>query len=197
VLKDRLYCDAPGSRRRRSAQTVMFQMLSDLTRLMAPALPFTADEVWPLVPGHDGGTVHAAHFPKAAAVDEALLERWQSLLAAREAVTRALEPLRAEKTLASSLEASVEIRGKAEALAPLRDHEALSQVFPGNLANLFIVSRVTLTEGDAGAESFAVRASRAEGGKCERCWTYSVNVGKLAAHPGVCERCASVLEGRA
>ena len=196
ILKDRLYCDAPGSKRRRSAQTVMFQILGDVTRLMAPALPFTSDEVWPLVPGHDGGSIHAAHFPRADAVDEAVLTRWQALLEAREAVTKALEPLRAGKTLASSLEASIEIRGTAQALKPLRDHEAASSVFPGNLANLFIVSAVRLVEGDAGGEAYHVSATRAEGGKCERCWTYSTNVGKLGVHPGVCERCAAVLEAR-
>ncbi len=197
ILKDRLYCDAPAARRRRSAQTVMLRILSDVTRLMAPALPFTSDEVWPLVPGHDGAPVATTHFPKAEAVDESVLQHWAALLEARAAVTAALEPLRADKTLAGSLEAVVEIRATKEALAPLRAHDAASSVFPGNLANLFIVSGVRLTEGDPGeAGPYAVTATRAEGGKCERCWTYSANVGKLRVHAGVCERCATVLEAR-
>jgi isoleucyl-tRNA synthetase len=66
-------------------------------------------------------------------------------------------------------------------------------VFPGNLANLFIVSSVALQEGEG---PLAVAVERAPGSKCERCWTYSENVGRLAVHPAVCERCAAVLEGR-
>jgi isoleucyl-tRNA synthetase len=195
VLKDRLYCDAANGPRRRSAQTMLHQIARDLARLMAPALPFTADEVWPLIPGRAEASVHVAHFPKPEAADEALLGHWQSLLDARAAVTKALEVLRAEKTVAGSLEAEVEVGARAEALTPLREHEAASSVFPGNLANLFIVSRVRLAEGDPGAETYAITVGKAKGGKCERCWTYSENVGKLSAHPGVCERCAQVLEG--
>jgi isoleucyl-tRNA synthetase len=135
-------------------------------------------------------------FPAREDADAALIGRWERLLAAREAVTRVLEPMRAEKTIAASLEARVELRGKPEALDPFREHEAASAVFPGNLANLFIVSEVTLVD-DASVEApYLVRAARAEGGKCERCWTFSRNVGKLAAHPGVCERCADVLQAR-
>ena len=75
---------------------------------------------------------------------------------------------------------------------PLREHEATGRVFPGNLANLFIVSGVTLVDSDG---ALGVRVERARGAKCERCWTYSENVGRLPAHPAVCERCAAVLEG--
>jgi isoleucyl-tRNA synthetase len=196
VLKDRLYCDAPGSERRRSAQSVLHRIAADLVRLMAPAVPFTADEVWGFLKGETCASVHMARFPTAEAPDEPLLARWDALLEARAAVTKALELLRAEKTVASSLEAAVEIRGTASALQPLRDFEAASGVFPGNLANLFIVSRVRLSEGDAGSEAYAVAATKAPGAKCERCWTYSENVGKLRVHAGVCERCAAVIEAR-
>jgi isoleucyl-tRNA synthetase len=196
VLKDRLYCDAATGPRRRSAQSVLHRIAGDLTRLMAPALPFTADEIWPLLHGETAASVHVAHFPAAEAPDEALLARWQALLEARAAVTKALEVLRAEKTVAASLEAQVEVRGAADALTPLRDYEAASRVFPGNLANLFIVSRVTLANGAAAEDAYVVSATKAAGAKCERCWTYSENVGKLPVHAGVCERCAEVLEGR-
>jgi isoleucyl-tRNA synthetase len=196
VLKDRLYCDAPDGPRRRSAQTVLHRLAFDLTRLMAPVLPMTADEVWEFLPAPKAESVHCDVFPARETPDEPLLGRWAYLLAAREAVTQALEPLRADKTIAASLEARVELRGRAEALAPFRDHEAGSRVFPGNLANLFIVSEVALVEDPSVPAPFATRGERAAGAKCERCWTYSRQVGQLAAHPGVCERCAAVLEAR-
>jgi isoleucyl-tRNA synthetase len=193
VLKDRLYCDAADGQRRRSAQTVLHRVADDLARLLTPALPFTADEVWPLIPGSREESVHMALFPKAEAVEEALMARWQGLLDVRASVTKALEEARAAKTIASSLEAQVTIEAPAAVLALLRSHEEKSAVFPGNLANLFIVSKVTLSDGN-GASS--VEVSRAAGRKCERCWTYSEAVGRLAVHNGVCERCASVLESR-
>ena len=156
-------------------------------------LPFTADEVWPLVPGPRAESVHAAFFPPEEGADDLVLARWAALLDVRAAVTKALEEARAAKRIASSLEARVEIKARPGVLAPLRAHEEKSAVFPGNLANLFIVSAVALTEADA---DLTVAVERASGAKCERCWTYSANVGRLAAHPGVCERCAAVLETR-
>ena len=104
---------------------------------------------------------------------------------------KALEEARAAKQVAAGLEAAVVLRGPAKALEPLRAHEARSRVFPGNLANLFIVSSVRLEEGPA---PLAVTVVHAAGRKCERCWTWSEKVGSLAAHPGVCERCAEVLQ---
>jgi isoleucyl-tRNA synthetase len=192
VLKDRLYCDPAGGRRRRSSQTVLHRILEDLARLMAPVLPFTADEVWPLVPGPRAESVHAAFFPAEEGADDLVLARWAALLDVRAAVTKALEEARAAKRIASSLEARVEIRGRAPVLAPLEAHEEKSSVFPGNLANLFIVSRVDLAVADA----LAVEVGRALGEKCERCWTYSEQVGRLPVHPGVCQRCAVILEGQ-
>jgi isoleucyl-tRNA synthetase len=191
VLKDRLYCDPADGKRRRAAQTVLHRIASDLARLMAPVLVFTADEVWPLIPGASG-SVHAAVFPDAEPADQELFGVWQGLLEIRSAVTKALEEERASRRIAASLEACVELRGGAAQLAPLRRYEAENSTFPGNLANLFIVSRVTFTETDG---ALAVSVSRAAGNKCERCWTYSEQVGRLAVHPGVCERCAPVLEG--
>jgi isoleucyl-tRNA synthetase len=189
VLKDRLYCDAADGARRRSAQTVLLRIAEDLTRLMAPILTFTADEVWQALPGERADSVHLAVFPAREPVDEAILSRWSPLIEAREAATKALEAERAAKRLAGSLEAAVTLDAPAALLERLRAHDALSSVFPGNLANLLIVSRVTLRE----APALAVHVERAAGAKCERCWTYSTNVGHLAPHPGVCERCADVL----
>ena len=102
-------------------------------------------------------------------------------------VTKALEEARAAKTIASSLEAAVTLRGPAGALQALREHQAGSRVFPGNLANLFIVSEVALAEAES---PLAAQVRRAEGGKCDRCWTFSRRV---ASGARVCERCAEIL----
>jgi isoleucyl-tRNA synthetase len=188
VLKDRLYCDGAGGPRRRSAQTVMHRIALDLCTLLAPVLPFTADEVWAEIPGRPSESVHTARFPDA--LVGAPEEEWAALLDARAAVTKALEEARSAKQIAGSLEARVTLTAPAAALLPLRRHEERSRVFPGNLANLFIVSKVTLVEG---AGPLAVAVARAEGARCERCWTYS----EAARSGGVCERCAAVLAGSA
>jgi len=192
VLKDRLYCEEAGGARRRSAQTVLYRIACDLTLLMAPVLPFTADEVWPLIPGKAGTQVHAALFPKREEPDEAALASWAPLLEVRAAVTKALEEERAQKRIASGLEAEVAVTAPAAVAAALRAYEERGPRFPTNLASLFIVSRVTVAEGG----TMSVRAERARGAKCERCWTYSENVGRQAEHASVCERCAGVLGGR-
>jgi isoleucyl-tRNA synthetase len=165
-------------------------MALDLAALMAPVLPFTSDEVWALVPGKPTESVHLAIFPEPR--EAGPLGDWPDLLEVRSVVTKALEEERAAKRIAGSLEARVVVRAPPDVLARLRRHEEKSTVFPGNLANLFIVSRVTLVEGDG---PVSVEVFRAEGGRCERCWTYSENVGRLEIHSGVCERCAAVLAG--
>jgi isoleucyl-tRNA synthetase len=190
VLKDRLYCDAAAAPRRRSAQTLLHRLARDLSLLLAPVLPFTSDEAWEALPGHAEASVHTALFPTREAADTARLERWAALLDVRAEVTKALEAARAAKQIAASLEAAVVLRAPRATLEALRAHEQLSRVFPGNLANLFIVSQVRL---EAGEGPLQVEVAHAEGRKCERCWTWSPRVGSLPAHAGVCERCDEVL----
>jgi isoleucyl-tRNA synthetase len=191
VLKDRLYCDTADGRLRRSAQTVLRRVATDLSRLMAPGLPFTADEVYGLVPGDREESVHTALFPKPEPADAEVMARWQVLLDVRAVVTKALEEARASKSIASSLEARVTVAAPKGIVAALEAHERTGQVFPGNLANLFIVSKATLREAEG---AVTVEVGRAPGSKCERCWTWSSAVGRLAVHVGVCERCAAALE---
>ena len=189
VLKDRLYCDAQDGPRRRSAQSVLYVIARDLATLLAPVLPFTADEVWRLLPGASG-SVHEALFPEASPGEPSLIERWAPLLETRAVVMKALEEARNAKRIAAGLDAQVTLRAPRALLEPLVAHEQRGAVFPGNLANLFIVSQVSLQEGEGPLE---VRVDKAAGRKCERCWTYSEAVGRLA-HPGVCERCTAVLD---
>ena len=191
VLKDRLYCDATNGARRRSALTVLHRIAHDVTRLMAPALPFTADEVWELLPGTPHPSVHLALFPDVEAPDAAVLERWELLLEARSAAMKALEEARAGKTIGSSLGAEIEIRAPEAMRAALAEHESRSVHWPGELASLFIVSRAVLRD-DPGPLSVTVKP--ATGNKCERCWTVAEEVGQQNVHPAVCPRCATVLE---
>ncbi len=191
VLKDRLYCDAAEGKRRRSAQAAMFRIADGLARYMAPLLAFTGDEIYESLHKAEPGTVHEREFPAPVAPDPTVLDTWKPLLAVREAVLKSLETARASKTIASSLEASVALRGSAAVLVPLRAHEALPATFPGNLANLFIVSRVTLEE-TVSAE-LLIEVSRVPGEKCSRCWTYATPTGEAGARP-LCPRCTAVVQ---
>ncbi len=193
VLKDRLYCEAASGPGRRSAQTVLYRIARDLCLLLAPVLPFTADEAFALLPREAPGSVHLALFPAREPADGDTLARWAALLDVRAEVNKALEEARAAKQLAASLEARVVLRGPARALEPLRSYDARDRVFPGPLANLFIVSAVALQPSEAAP--LAASVERAPGRKCDRCWTWSEKVGTLPEHSGVCERCARVLAG--
>ncbi len=190
VLKDRLYCEVAGGPRCRSAQTVLYTIADGLARLLAPVLPFTADEVFTAMSGRADGSVHTALFPTVEETDQGLLDRWEMLLEVRSAVTKALEEARARKEIAASQEALVDIEAPSAVLASLKRYGATAAGFPSPLAALFIVSDARAREGS----ELRVGIERARGAKCERCWNYSEKVGTFAVHPSVCERCASILE---
>jgi isoleucyl-tRNA synthetase len=199
VLKDRLYTFAPNNRGRRSAQTAAYRVASALSRLIAPTLVFTSEEVWKFLPhvAGDPESVHMALFPTAEEFEQALdpdrARNWDRLLAVREEVLKALEPLRAAKTISANLEARVTLIATGELAALLQKYRA-------HLPALFIVSQVELASGTgngssvAGIEGLQVRAERAQGKKCERCWNYSIHVGESAEYPTFCERCVAALE---
>ena len=199
VLKDRLYTSAPNNRGRRSAQTAAYRIASALLRLIAPTLVFTSEEVWKFLP-HVAGepeSIHMALFPTGEEFEQALdavrANNWDRLLAVREEVLKALEPLRAAKTISANLEARVTLVAPGELAALLQKYRAY-------LPALFIVSQVELETGagnsaaSAGIEGLEVRAERAHGKKCERCWNYSIHVGENADYPTFCERCVAALE---
>jgi isoleucyl-tRNA synthetase len=171
----------------------MFRIADGLARYMAPLLAFTGDEIYSSLHQAEPGTVHEREFPAPVSPETSVRDAWRPLLAAREAGLKVLETARAAKVINSSLEASLVIRGSAAALAPLLAHEALPSSFPGNLANLFIVSRVRLEEGPSPELQIEVR--RAEGLKCSRCWTYFEGAREGAPREGraVCPRCSRVV----
>lgn len=201
ISKDRLYCEDRAGASRRACQTALHEIAESLLGVLAPILCFTADEAWRELPAKQGrpDSVHLADFPSPRPEwrDEALLARWEKLLAVREEVQRAIEPLRAKesKVIGNSLDAAVDIAAHDGAtLGFLRGAEGL-------LPRLFIVSQVGIAEG-AGADSelaaaeglrLSVAIRRADGGKCERCWTYSATVGTDEVHPTLCARCAGVV----
>ncbi|MBI3492196.1 MAG: isoleucine--tRNA ligase, partial [Acidobacteria bacterium] len=191
ISKDRLYTFAARSRERKSAQTAMYVMADGLTRLMAPILSFTADELWRFLPGKRDESVHMTVFPTAAELtplaDADLVARWEHLLKIRDAVLAKIEPLRKDKRIGSSLQAKVALSGTAAALAPLRSYEQM-------LPMLFIVSEVELKPVSGGADAdLRIAIERAAGVKCERCWRYVPAVSSEPAWAGICGRCQEAL----
>ncbi|WP_447977625.1 isoleucine--tRNA ligase [Candidatus Nitrospira bockiana] len=191
ILKDRLYTFHKDSPLRRSSQTVLLEVLLALTKVMAPILSFTAEEIWRLLPesaraGVD--SVHLTAMPKAEGrwVDSGLTERWDQLLAVRETVQSALEGTRRDKVIGSSLEAQVVLQADGAKLALLQSYQA-------ELPGLFIVSQVTVRQG-AGPD-VTVDVKPAEGRKCERCWNYRESVGRRPDHPTLCDRCIEAIGG--
>jgi isoleucyl-tRNA synthetase len=196
VSKDRLYTFAPRSRERRSAQTAMYVMADGLTRLLAPILAFTADELWPRLPGPRDASVHMTLFPTVKELntwlDGELVSRWDRLSALRERVLAEIEPLRKAKQIGSSLQARVTLKGTASELAPF-------QASAAQLPMLFIVSDVELvTEppdagSPAGEERPRIEITRASGIKCDRCWRYVPEVATEPDWAGLCSRCQDAL----
>ncbi len=189
VLKDRLYTGRATSPERRSAQTAMYEILVDLTRLMAPVLSFTADEIWkhlPVDPGREE-SVHLTGFPTVneAYLDEDLAEKWEKVLQVRDQVSKALEEARIGRMIGHPLNAKVEIEASPEMMALL---EPLAK----ELKSVFIVSHASLKK-NPDIRGIEVRVERAEGAKCERCWNYDVYVGKDKVHPSLCRRCLAII----
>jgi len=193
VLKDRLYTFAPNHPARRSAQTALWRIAESLTRLVAPILSFTADEVWQSLPKVEGreSSVHVALFPDVAEIvpgsTKALLEDWQQLLAVRDEVLLSLEAARQAKLVGKGLDARVAIEASESVLSLLQRYEP-------SLKELFNVSQVSLAHIEHPNGETRVITEAAEGVKCERCWNYTTDVGNDARYPTVCLRCAEALD---
>ena len=180
VAKDRLYTFAAASRERRSAQTTIYLIADTLTRLVAPLLPVTMDEVWSYLPGERPASVHLAPFRGDLKTwqNDALNDRWARLIDVRSLVNQALEVARQNKEIGSALAAHVEL----EASGDLGD--LLEQAID-DLPMLFITSGATVRKAAAG--DLTVRVHKATGGKCPRCWRFVVD--EPATDGEVCERC--------
>ena len=196
VLKDRLYVEKKDGPDRRAAQTAIYQILCALDLMLAPILPYTAEEIWSFIPeskAYNRASVMLNDMPEyqEGLVPPAFMEKWERLHAIRDDVNKALEAARTAKTIGKSLEAKVVLHCSEEACRFLAGEEKL-------LPTIFIVSEVALTQEGSGAfsgevEGITVDVSAAQGEKCQRCWMQSETVGKDEKHPTLCARCAAIL----
>ena len=197
VLKDRLYTTAVSSRERRSAQTVLNEILEGLVRLVAPIIPFTADEVWGYIPNQDKPvSVHAAQFVPGREdyKDSALIERWDLLLKVRKEITKALELARKDKVIGHSLDASVRLALPPDLLKGLEDYrDELTSICI--VSNLEFANAATLEEGYESEEypGLVIKVVPSSFTKCERCWIHDPTVGHDKEHPSLCKRCLKVI----
>jgi isoleucyl-tRNA synthetase len=189
--KDILYIEARDAHKRRSMQTVLYRIIVDMTKLLAPILAHTADEVWSHIPHVTEESVHLTHMPKVEEVDSVLLEKWNKLMKLRDDVNRALEVARNEKVIGKSLEAKV-IIGDNDNFKP---SEFLQQF--ADLEQLFITSQVEVTSNVENGTAYQygdIRIEHAEGEKCERCWNYSTELGSVGELDHLCPRCQEVVK---
>jgi isoleucyl-tRNA synthetase len=189
VAKDRLYNLAPDDHARRSAQTVLWQALHDLVIAAGPALVHTAEEVWQSHPGllAEAESVHLAEWP-ARQPDPASEEEWEFLLGIRTAVNAAIEPLRASKQLATTLEAEVTLTADTSVVARLAHYR-------DELVSFLLVARAQVIE-EGGRHVLGVEVTRTTLRKCERCWTHRPDVRADGPDAGLCDRCTGVLAAK-
>ncbi len=195
IIKDRLYCG--GEEERRSAQTALYYILDGMTRLIAPILAFTSDEIWHAMKhakGVDAESVLLNDMPEdnaAFTLDEAAQARWNRLVSLRDAVNKALENARNAGVFKKAQDTEVTVSVSGEDAASLKDED---------LATLCIVSKVTVTteslEGEKNEDclipcTIAVKLSEAP--KCPRCWNHNEHIGTAGHHAELCPRCAAVV----
>ncbi|MBQ3161749.1 MAG: isoleucine--tRNA ligase [Oscillospiraceae bacterium] len=197
IIKDRLYCTGEKSVDRRAAQTAMYKILSALSRMLAPILSFTAEEIWKYIPhtaSDDTRSICMNDMPEKieVTVDESFTEKWNTIYQLRSDVTKALEVKRQNKFIGAPLEAKVIIHAAA-------NYDTFNN-FKDILEKVFIVSAVEIVAdgtGEYGSDNFegvTYDVERASGDKCERCWAYSETVGANAEHPTLCARCAAEIK---
>ena len=188
VIKDRLYCADEYARR--CAQTALYRILVDFTKLVAPILCFTAQEIWSYIPKLEGMQEYVCweRMPEAKSDEDAAFDaKWAKIIAVRDDVKKVLEQARADKTIGSSLEAAVILYCSDEM------YDFLNAIPMDELADLMIVSHVDLVKGEGGVkgltEGLGMSVAHAAGNKCLRCWKFDTAVGE----DGLCPRCAKVL----
>lgn len=189
VLKDRLYTEKSDSKARRAAQTSIYIILNAMTRMIAPILAYTSDEIWKYMP--HSSSEKAEHviyneMPEKVdiTIDDDFMAFWDEIHELRNDVKKSLETFIKDKTIKSSLEAKVTLAASGDKLAFLKKAE-------NELATAFIVSEVEIVENSSELE---IKIEKAEGEKCERCWVISKTVGENSEHPTLCSRCCENLK---
>jgi isoleucyl-tRNA synthetase len=198
VLKDRLYTSGKASKSRRSAQSAMFIILDAMTRMLAPILTFTAEEVWQSLPAYEGkaASVHLTQFPavKPAWADEKLGDTWKTLITVRGEISKAMETARKNKVIGHPLDAAVTVSGPEKLAELLARYEEDMRAF-------CIISGFRVQKGGELKEAFEstelpglkIAVTKAGGEKCQRCWVFSEELGRDANHPKICPRCLANL----
>ena len=187
ITKDRMYCDAPGSPRRRATQVVMHEIFDVLCRLLAPILAFTAEEAWRH--SEAGGSVHLQEFPEPrdrdgrAGLPGGPSAQVAELLRLRSVIGQAIERARQEKLIGNTLEARVVLNSNSDVTEKIDKEE---------LEEFFIVSDLTIHQ----AKEASVSVTKTPYKKCARCWRHRPTVGASKAHPDLCDRCESVVSAR-
>ena len=191
IVKDRLYTAGKKSLSRRACQTVLYETLHTLVRILAPVMPHQAEDIWQNMPDmHKNGVISVllTNWAKTDASwnNPALEEDFSKILKTREVVTRAIEPLRADKKVGSSLEVGVYIKS---------DNKKALELAQNDLADIFITSQAYLTEekpadvlNEHTEEGTTVWVVKAEGEKCERCWKFR-KLGEHQGHETLCSDC--------
>src|SRR6266516_1572776 len=181
ITKDRMYCDAPDSPRRRATQTVMHEIFDALCRLLAPILAFTAEEAW----RHSGvgASVHLEEFPQAQHRGHEASEQVAELLKLRGVIGQAIERARQEKLIGNALEAAVVLYSNSDVTTKISKEE---------LEEFFILSDLTIRRADEASASVTKTAYE----KCARCWRHRPAVGTSKEHPDLCDRCESVVTNK-
>jgi len=198
VLKDRLYASARDSLPRRSCQTVLYEIVTVLVKIVSPILSYTSEEIWEYLPEKPQISVHLSSWPQANKkwIDQRLQENWDRLLQIRSMVCAVLEHKRMEKVIGNSLEAMVFL------FITDKKHYSFLKKYLDQLPAIFIVSDVKLemvkvlppqAKTDTKMTFLGVTVEKAAGSKCIRCWNWSPTVGQDSGHPQLCQRCLEVI----
>jgi isoleucyl-tRNA synthetase len=195
ITKDRMYCDAPDSPRRRATQFVMHKIFDALCRLLAPVLVFTAEEAWgyavaadavhaPRSPTAATNSVHLQLFPETddRVRDSTASQQIDQLLRLRGVIGQALEKARQEKLIGNSLEARVMLKC---------DRKLIGAISKEELEEFFILSDLIIED----ATEPSATVEKTSFAKCARCWRHRAYVGTSKTYPDLCDRCENVVLG--
>ena len=195
IVKDRLYTSGKKSLSRRACQTVLYETAQALTRILVPVMPHQAEDIWQNTPENQRNGLESILLSDWPSVNPEwnnpeLEEEFTQILKAREIVTKAIEPLRAEKKIGSSLETAVYI---------VSDKAELLKKYEKELCNIFITSQAFIVDekpadvmNEYSEEGYNVYVTKAQGEKCERCWKYRP-LGTVKGYETVCEDCYNAI----
>ena len=200
IIKDRQYTTQSNSIARRSAQTALYHIVEALSRWFAPILSFTAEEIWEHMPGERGNSVfletwYEGLFPLDDS-DALSREDWVKILEVRQAVSKVMEPLRADGVVGSSLDAQIDLHCSDSVFATLESlDDELRFVLISSYARLMHADSCPESAVDTDVDGLWVSISASDAVKCVRCWHHRDDVGSHDQHPELCGRCVDNIEG--